>query len=297
MVSPMQKRLAISQVVKMGLCGMARACRCLGLSASTAYYRSKESASEIAQEGLIAEVSREHPCFGYRKVTAILRETYQEQINPKKVARLRRKAGLLASRRVRKRCRVKRRDSKRRHAEVRDAVWSYDFISDVTTDGVPIRILSIIDEYSRECILLRAARSFPARRVIDCLEETMVCTGRTPQHMRSDNGPEFVAHRLQDWLETAKVGTCYIKPGSPWENGHVESFHASLRAELLNRELFFSIKETNQMLEDWREHYNYKRPHGSLGMLPPLVAIQRDLPLRATPCAPVPAGVNSSTNP
>jgi len=109
------------------------------------------------------------------------------------------------------------------------------FIQDSLADGRPVRILSIIDEYSRECVMLRAARSFPARRVIDCLEELLVTTGRRPEWLRSDNGPEFVACRVQTWLKEAGVGSAYINPGSPWENGHVESFHASLRAEFLNR--------------------------------------------------------------
>ena len=106
--------------------------------------------------------------------------------------------------------------------------------------------------------------------MIDCLEELLVTTGRKPDWLRSDNGPEFVAGRVQAWIKEAGVGSAHIKPGSPWENGHVESFHASLRAEFLDRELFYTMKEVTVMMEDWRHHYNYERPHGSLANRPPV---------------------------
>ena len=131
---------------------------------------------------------------------------------------------------------------------------------------------------------------YQARRVLDALEEILVCSGRKPENVRSDNGPEFVAKRVHQWAETGQVGLRYIEPGSPWENRNVENFHASLRAELLDRELFFSVAEANAMLADWREEYNFKRPHGSLGYRAPAEAAKRELALRATPCAPVHAG-------
>lgn len=283
----MQKRLAVEHVVYMGICCRTRACRALGLSRSTAYYKTQQAPARLAQEAMVAEVSKENPSFGYRKVTAILRVQHAEMVNAKRVARLRRRDGLLASRRPGKRRRITPGSTERRTATRPDEVWSYDFISDATTDGLSLRILSIIDEYSRECVLLRAARSFPAVRVIDCLEELLVCTGRKPSFIRSDNGSEFVAKSIRKWLEKAAIGPCYIEPGSPWQNGHVESFHASFRAEFLDRELFFSVREANAMIEDWRHHYNFERPHGSLGWLPPLLARERELPLRATPSAPV----------
>lgn len=227
-------------------------------------------AVKIAQEVLVAETSRQHPCLGYRKVTALLRSTHGETINPKRVARLRRRDGVEASRRGIKRRRIKPQERVRRSATYRDEVWSYDFIQDSLADRRTVRFLSVIDEYSRECLLLRPAKSFPSRRVIDCLEELLITTGRKPQWLRSDNGPEFIARQVQEWLERAGIGSDYITPGSPWENGHVESFHASLRAEFLNRELFFSMKEVEVISEDWRHHYNHERPHGSLSNSPPV---------------------------
>lgn len=270
MVSPVQKKVVIETLVGTGLCGMARACRLFGLARSAVYRKPGVPGGRLAQEGLVAETSRQHPCLGYRKVTALLRSVHGETINPKRVARLRRRDGLLASRGGGKRRRIQPQERVRRSATRRDEVWSYDFIQDSLADGRPVRILSIIDEYSRECVMLRAARSFPARRVIDCLEELLVTTGRKPEWLRSDNGPEFVAARVQAWLKEAKVGSACIKPGSPWENGHVESFHASLRAEFLDRELFFSLKEVTVMLEDWRDHYNHERPHGALSNKTPV---------------------------
>lgn len=284
--------MAVEMLVGMGLCSHRKACRALGLQRSTLYYRADPKPEKLAEEGLVEVVSRELPTLGYDKVTAILRVEHGRKINRKRVARIRRERGLKASRKQQKRRRLQRQRSTRRSATRADEVWSYDFITDVTVDGRVVRILSIIDEYTRECLLLRAARSFPARRVIDVLEEVMVCSGRKPKHLRSDNGPEFVAKAVQEWLRQAGIGPEYITPGAPWENGHVESFHNQLKQELLNRELFYDVREVNLLLYDWQSFYNYRRPHGSLKMLPPTVAAQRELAALAA----VPAGVNPNNN-
>lgn len=286
----MQKKTAVEMVVSMGLCKVGRACRALGLNRSTLYYEREESGRKLAEEGMVEEVSRARPCWGYEKVTSILRREHGLKINRKRVGRIRRQRGLLASRGGGKRRRIKPGEALRGRASRADEVWSYDFVQDATADGGAVRILSIIDEYTRECLYLRGGRSFPSRRVIDGLEEVMMCTGRKPEYVRSDNGPEFVAHSVREWLEKAQIGPRYIEPGAPWENGCVESFHAQLRAELLERELFLSMAEVNALLEEWKDLYNHKRPHGSLGNLPPAVAAQRELPLRPTAYAPVPAG-------
>lgn len=262
--------MVVEALVATGRCKVARACRLFGLPRSSVYQRGNAQPEKRALEGLVAETSRAYPAFGYRKVTAILRDQHEVVINPKRVARLRRRDGLLASRRGAKRRRVEPGQAVRRSATRRDEVWSYDFIQDSLADGRPVRILSVIDEYSRECVLLRSARSFPARRVVDCLGELLVTTGRRPEWLRSDNGPEVVAAKVRQWLATAGVGSAYITPGSPWENGHVESFHASLRPELLDRELFFTMREVAVRLEDWRHLYNHIRPYGSLSDKPPV---------------------------
>lgn len=177
----MQKKAAVEMVVCMGLCKRHRACRTLGLSRSTAYYRQSSSPQKLAQEGLVEAVSRQWPCLGYEKVAAIVRYEHGEVVNHKRVARIRRQRGLMASRgHGGKRRRLRPGLALRRSASRPDEVWSYDFIQDRTADGGTVRILSIIDEYTRECLLLKAARSFPARRVIDALEEVMVCSGRKP---------------------------------------------------------------------------------------------------------------------
>jgi len=152
MVSPMQKKTAVEMVVSMGLCKLGRACRALGVNRSTLYYERAESAQKCAEEGMVEEVSREWPCMGYEKVTSILRREHGLKINRKRVGRIRRQRGLLASRRGQKRRRIRAGEALRRRASRADEVWSYDFIQDATADGGAVRILSIIDEYTRECV-------------------------------------------------------------------------------------------------------------------------------------------------
>lgn len=266
----MQRKLAVSHVVSLGLCGVRRASRALGVARSTCYRDVKVSPERSHSETLVVCMSREHPTLGARKVAAMVGLEHGEVVNHKRAERLRRAHGLQASRRGRKRRRLERGISQRRVAKQRDEVWSYDFIHDATADGRGVRVLSIVDECSRECLLLEASRSFPAQRVIDALKKVLMTTGRRPQYLRSDNGPEFISKAVKDWLSQAGVQSAYIEPGAPWENGHVESFHASLRSELLDRELFFDVEEVQAMAEDWRGFYNHRRPHGSLKYEPPV---------------------------
>ena len=147
-------------------------------------------------------------------------------------------------------------------------VWSYDFVADRTHDGKAFRMLSIIDEFSRESLAIRVARKLKATDVIDALCELFVSRG-IPAHIRSDNGPEFVALALWEWIAAVGAKTAYIEPGSPWENGYCESFNGKLRDELLNGEIFYTLKEAKIVIEGWRRHYNTVRPHSSLGYRPP----------------------------
>ncbi len=147
-------------------------------------------------------------------------------------------------------------------------VWSYDFVADRTHDGKAFRMLCIIDEFSRESLAIRVARKLKATDVIEALCELFVSRG-IPAHIRSDNGPEFIAEALRDWIATVGAKTAYIEPGSPWENGYCESFNGKLRNELLNGEIFYTLKEAQIVIENWRRHYNTVRPHSSLGYQPP----------------------------
>jgi putative transposase len=154
-------------------------------------------------------------------------------------------------------------------AETWQHVWSYDFVSARTHDGRSVRILNLIDEYTRECLMVRAERRWSSSMVISALADVMVIKG-VPEHLRSDNGPEFVARDLREWLAKTGAKTLYIEPGSPWENGYCESFNSKLRDEFLNGEIFYSMKEMRVLAERWRVHYNTLRPHSSLGYRPPV---------------------------
>ena len=156
----------------------------------------------------------------------------------------------------------------RHQARHKDHVWSYDFVADRTEDGRQLRFLVVIDEYTRECLAIRAARTFKSNQVLELLAELFVLRG-VPEHIRSDNGPEFTAGVVREWLKNVGAKTLYIEPGSPWENGYAESFNGKFRDELLNREIFYTLKEVQILTEMWRREYNTIRPHGSLGYRPP----------------------------
>ncbi len=153
-------------------------------------------------------------------------------------------------------------------AEFINHVWTYDFIEDGTEDGRKLKFLTVLDEFTRESLAIEMGRSITSKDVISVLEYLFAVRG-TPWFIRSDNGPEFIANAIKKWLGESKVGTLYIEPGSPWENGYIESFHARLRDELLNREQFFSVKEAKVLVENWRLEYNHERPHSSLNYMTP----------------------------
>ncbi len=250
-----------------GLGSTAQACRALGLARSSIYRCAKVSVeSRRARHGIV-RLSREHPRYGYRRITALLRREGMG-INAKRVQRIRREEGLRVSKRQRRMKRLGVSTSERKRAEEVNEVWSWDFVEDQTENGTRFRILTLIDEYSRKCLAVHAAWSIRAVDVITVVEAAIERYGR-PRHLRSDNGPEFIAYVIQDWLKEGGIKTIYIKPGSPWENGHIESFHDKLRDECLNRELFGSLLEAQIILEQWRNEYNDQRPHSSLGYQTP----------------------------
>ena len=221
----------------------------------------------------VLEPSDKHPRYGYRRITALLRREGFE-VNPKRVARIRREEGIKVSKKQRRMKRVGTSTAQRTRAERPRQVWSWDFVEDQTENGSRFRILTILDEYTRQCVAMHAAWSIRAVDVITVLEAAIARYG-APEHLRSDNGPEFIAYAIQDWLGKASIKTIYITPGSPWENGYIESFHDKLRDECLNRELFGSLLEARVILETWRIEYNESRPHSSLHYLTPGEFVRR----------------------
>jgi len=192
------------------------------------------------------------------------------QVNHKRVERIWRSEGLKVPRKQPKRRRLWLNDSSciRLRPQFKDHVWSYDFVIDRTSDGRAFRILAIIDEYTRECLAILVKRRITAQDVIDQLFQLIIFRG-IPEHIRSDNGPEFTANVVRRWINRLGVRTLFIEPGSPWENGYIESFNGKLRDELLNREIFTTLLEAQILIEQWRKEYNQVRPHSSLGYRPP----------------------------
>ena len=217
----------------------------------------------------IVELARQYGRYGYRKIAEFLRRAGWE-VNHKRVERIWRREGLKVPSKQPKRGRLWLTDGSciRLRAEHPNHVWSYDFVEDRTYEGRKYRMLNIVDEYTHECLAIRIARRLKAVDVIDVLCDLFICRG-IPGHIRSDNGPEFIAKAVRDWISAVGAKTAYIAPGSPWENGFIESFNARLRDELLNGEIFYSLREAKIVVESWRRHYNAIRPHASLGYRAP----------------------------
>jgi putative transposase len=217
----------------------------------------------------IIELARQYGRYGYRKIAALLRNAGW-LVNDKRVERIWRREGLKVPARQPKRGRLWLTDGSclRLRPEHRNHVWSYDFVEDRTHDGRKYRMLNVVDEFTHESLAIRVRRKLNSVDVIDVLAELFILRG-VPGHIRSDNGPEFVAKAVQEWISAVGAKTAYIAPGSPWENGYVESFNARLRDELLNGEIFYSLREAQIVIESWRWHYNAIRPHASLGYKPP----------------------------
>ena len=267
MVSPSSRRRAVKNCVEEGVGLAAEACRALQLAQSSYYRTSCPSQRSRRTRRQIVALSEKHPRYGYRRITALLRRE-GEAINAKRVQRVRRQEGLQVSKRQRRSRRLGISTSERQRAARANDVWSWDFVEDQTENGSRFRMLTLIDEHTRRCLAVHAGWSIRAVDVITVVEAACVRYGR-PRHLRSDNGPEFIAYAIQDWLKEQEIKTIYIRPGSPWENGHIESFHDKLRDECLNRELFGSLLEARIILEQWRAEYNDQRPHSSLGYLTP----------------------------
>jgi transposase InsO family protein len=218
----------------------------------------------------IVELARQYGRYGYRKIAELLRTTAGWVVNDKRVERIWRREGLKVPAKQPKRSRLWLADGSclRLRAERPNHVWSYDFVEDRTHEGRKYRMLNIIDEFTHECLAIRIDRKLKSVDVIDVLSDLFILRG-VPERLRSDNGPEFVAKAVQDWIAAVGAKAAYIAPGSPWENGFIESFNARLRDELLDGEIFYSLAEARIVVESWRRHYNAKRPHASLDYKPP----------------------------
>ena len=247
-----------------------RACRAIGQLRSSYRYVSRPDPYRARLRGRIIELAKEYGRYGYRTVTDLLRREGWA-VGKDCVYTIWRQEGLKVPQKQPKRARLWRPDGAciRLRPEHRNHVWSYDFVADRTHDGRPFRILNILDEYSRECLASCVARRIRSQDVLLILADLFLRRG-IPKHIRSDNGPEFIANTLRQWLKQLEVDPLYIEPGSPWENGYVESFNGKMRDQFLNGELFYTLKEAQIMTERWRIHYNTTRPHSSLGGSPPV---------------------------
>ena len=268
-MSPARRRVAVNSVcLELGV-SERRTCRVLGQARSTHRHEAEISDDERRLVERIIELAREYGRYGYRRITAMLqREGWR--VNHKRVERIWRQEGLKVPKKQPKRGRLWLSDGScvRRRAEYPNHVWSYDFLMDRTHDGRPLRMLNIVDEYTRECLSIDVGRRLTSEDVLDRLAELFVQRG-TPVYLRSDNGPELTAKAVREWLDRVHVQTLYIEPGSPWENGYVESFNGKLRDELLNREIFYTLTEARVLVEGWRREYNGIRPHSALRYRPP----------------------------
>jgi len=256
-----------------------RACGLLAQPRGTQRYVPRVRADEDLLTQAIVRLACQYGRYGYRMVTGMLK-LGGWRVGRDRVSRIWRKEGLKVPKKQKPRGRLWLNDGScvRLRAERPNQVWSYDFVTIWTHDGGVVRLLTLIDEHSRECLAILTARRIGAQEVIELLAEVMVSRG-IPEHIRSDNGPEFTAKALREWLQRIGAKTLYIEPGSPWENGYCESFNGTLRDELLNGEIFYSLKEARIVIERWRKEYNEVRPHSSLGYRPPAPAACSPRPL------------------
>jgi putative transposase len=245
------------------------ACRVVGQHRSTQRYEPTRVEDDAALRELLREFSRKRPRWGYRRAHARLREQGWE-VNRKRVQRLWREEGLRVPQRRRKRRRLGESTvpAQRLRAERPNHVWALDFQFDQTADGRVLKLLNVVDEYTREALEMLVERRIDADGTVGVLE-ALAATRGAPEHIRCDNGPELTAHALRDWCRFQTTATAFIEPGAPWQNPYVESFHSRVRDELLDVEEFSCLAEAQVVIEDWRQDYNQHRPHSSLGMRSP----------------------------
>jgi len=254
----------------------------LGQFRTSQRYQAISAPDEEPLTAAIVRLASQYGRYGYRRITTLLRAEGWS-VNHKRVERIWRREGLKVPQKQSKRGRLWLNDGSciRLRPSWRHHVWAYDFVQARTHEGRAFRMLTVIDEYSRECLAIEVARRLRSDDVLQVLAELFIRHG-VPDHIRSDNGSEFTAEAVRDWLRRVEVTTLYIAPGSPWENGYNESFNGNLRDELLNCEIFYSLKEAQVLIERWRRHHNSIRPHSALGYRLPapetILAHTGDLP-------------------
>ena len=268
-MSPLRRRAAVNHVQAHLDVSQRRACRVVGQHRSSQRLVLVERDDEAALTAAIVALASEYGCYGYRRIAALLRSRGWD-VNVKRVWRIWRREGLKVPTKQPKRRRLWLNDGSciRLRPSRRNHVWAYDFVQDRTHDGRTFRMLTVIDEFTRECLAINVARRLRHDDVLQVLADLFTQHG-PPDHIRSDNGSEFTATAVRDWLPRVGVKTLFIEPGSPWENGYNESFNGKLRDELLNGEIFTTLHEARVLIERWRQHYNTVRPHSSLGYKPP----------------------------
>jgi putative transposase len=246
-----------------------RICKVIEVQRSLLRYQPVNKDFQNQLHARVVSIAQEYGRYGYRQVTGMLNMEGWD-VGKDRVFSIWRKEGLKVPQKQPKRARLWLADGSciRKRPEYVNHVWSYDFVSEQTHDGRKFKILNIIDEFSRECLMSLVARRIRSQDVILALADLFLKRG-LPKHIRSDNGPEFVATKLREWLGKLDVQPLFIHPGSPWENGYCESFNGKMRYDLLNGEIFFSLLEAQIIIERWRRHYNTRRPHSSLGYRPP----------------------------
>jgi transposase InsO family protein len=246
-----------------------RACQSVEQPRSTQRYRARKPAADQPLVKRLRELAARHPRYGYRRITALLRAEGR-RVNRKRVQRLWRAEGLKVPIKQAKRRRLGQANNstQRRCAERPNQVWSYDFVWDQTADGRPLKWLPVVDEYTRECLALPVARAMRGPDVVAELQRLVAERG-APQYLRSDNGPEFIARAVREWLASERIATLYIEPGSPWQNAYSESFNSRFRDEFLDRELFDSLTEAQVLGGGYRREHNERRPHSALGYRTP----------------------------
>jgi len=287
----------VAKVLKQFRISERRACAVLGQHRSTQRKPARGRGDEAALTADIIELAKTYGRYGYRRITALLRHAGWA-VNAKRVQRIWRQEGLKVPHKQPKRGRLWLNDGScvRLRAQRPNHVWSYDFVEDRTHDGRKFRMLCVIDEFTREALAIRVKRRLNSTDVLETLADLMILRG-PPAYVRSDNGPEFIATALREWIAGVGSQTAYIEPGSPWENGYCESFNSKLRDELLNGEMFFSLAEAQVLIEAWRRHFNAVRPHSSLKYRPPApeVIVPRSGAVAPWASAPAVEGARSPT--